>query len=473
MTTTAAPELTGADGENVAISEESLRLCNAMVPILVDFFRLIKNVTLLSSSHVTVQDSSRPMALALNELMADRKVIGLDIGDEVFMLDDVPIISEQPQAAEQVLGLFRNRGIGRVNFKDGVSAADILALARALVESAPSDGRVELTATLEAEGVTRVTLEDRAAEEDDGDEELDGVLRSIDDPVRLYMAAADVVRELHTELASTGGFDITQLDFVIDNILQHIHRGERTLLALASLPGGKPFAYSHPLDTAIVAAHLAASLFSDNLRLHEVARAAFLHDIGRADAADEPRTAPDWIEDSQPAHPQTGAVTIDENEMIEKLVVIVAHDHHRRFDGGGYPRGNNGQPANVFTEIVSLSDAYCDLVAMSADAAYTLLDVVAALREMANTAFAQPYIERLAKVLGPVPTGSIVRMGTGLALVVGADEDGTPVIRDITDSDGVCQPATPARRADETLAAICAPGAIATGAVFDALAAAR
>ncbi len=43
---------------------------------------------------------------------------------------------------------------------------------------------------------------------------------------------------------------------------------------------------------------------------------------------------------------------------ITKLAAIVAHEHHERWDGTGYPNGLKGEDIHLFARIVAIADVF-------------------------------------------------------------------------------------------------------------------
>lgn len=43
---------------------------------------------------------------------------------------------------------------------------------------------------------------------------------------------------------------------------------------------------------------------------------------------------------------------------ILKLAAVIAHQHHKKFDGTGYPQGLQGQNINIFARITAIADVF-------------------------------------------------------------------------------------------------------------------
>ena len=67
-------------------------------------------------------------------------------------------------------------------------------------------------------------------------------------------------------------------------------------------------------------------------------------------------------------HAAEGARIVDqildgtENEAFHKVAVNVAHYHHERWDGSGYPEGLKGEDIPIEARIMAIADVYDALV---------------------------------------------------------------------------------------------------------------
>lgn len=46
------------------------------------------------------------------------------------------------------------------------------------------------------------------------------------------------------------------------------------------------------------------------------------------------------------------------NRPILKAASIVAHEHHEKWDGSGYPRGLSGEAIHIYGRITALADVF-------------------------------------------------------------------------------------------------------------------
>jgi hypothetical protein len=121
------------------------------------------------------------------------------------------------------------------------------------------------------------------------------------------------------------------------------------------LSGGTPGEreFLHALATALGSLRLARALGVEGDRLLDVGLAGLLHDIGRVEiGADAGETA-------LRAHPVVGAARIAALSGAPALAVVVAYEHHLRFDGApNYPTVASGRTPCVAAQIVAVADTW-------------------------------------------------------------------------------------------------------------------
>lgn len=92
-----------------------------------------------------------------------------------------------------------------------------------------------------------------------------------------------------------------------------------------------------------------------------LASAAPLHDIGKIAIPDSILLKPGKLSDEESAimrmHSAMGHDILKHSERDVLLAAAtIAHQHHERWDGGGYPRGLNGKEIHIFGRIVAIAD---------------------------------------------------------------------------------------------------------------------
>ena len=106
---------------------------------------------------------------------------------------------------------------------------------------------------------------------------------------------------------------------------------------------------------------LLAGLSRDEAEL--LRAAAPMHDVGKIGIPDSILNKPGKLTDFEyrmmQAHPEIGYRILNKSERpLIKAAAIIAHQHHERWDGKGYPRGIAGVDIHPFGRIVALADVF-------------------------------------------------------------------------------------------------------------------
>jgi len=97
-----------------------------------------------------------------------------------------------------------------------------------------------------------------------------------------------------------------------------------------------------------------------------------MHDIGKVGIADAILNAPRKLEDKEwiimKTHAQLGYDMLKHsNKPILQAAATVAHEHHEKWDGSGYPRGIDSDNIHIFGRITAVADVFD---ALSSDRVY-------------------------------------------------------------------------------------------------------
>ena len=91
--------------------------------------------------------------------------------------------------------------------------------------------------------------------------------------------------------------------------------------------------------------------------------ASTMHDIGKVSIADSILNKPSSLSEEEMTEMQKHT-TIgydlfkDSSGSILKIASIVAHQHHEKYDGSGYPRGISANKIHIFGRIVAIADVF-------------------------------------------------------------------------------------------------------------------
>jgi response regulator RpfG family c-di-GMP phosphodiesterase len=131
--------------------------------------------------------------------------------------------------------------------------------------------------------------------------------------------------------------------------------------------------------------------------------AAPMHDIGKIATPDAVLLKPGKLDAAEweimKQHPAVGLSILDGSQRpILKAAAVIAHQHHEKYDGSGYPQGLKGENIHIYARIVAVADVFDALMHKRCyKEAWPVADVMVHLREVAGQHLDPIYVEHLIK----------------------------------------------------------------------------
>jgi response regulator RpfG family c-di-GMP phosphodiesterase len=178
----------------------------------------------------------------------------------------------------------------------------------------------------------------------------------------LYMAFSEPVGETERELLALFSANVA---ITYDKLLQR-EESAATQAAIGAILGEAverraPHAGGHVERVGLIAAMLAQAAGMTPSAVRQLGQAAPLHDAGHSGVPDAVLQHPGPLDEAQwplmREHCAIGhAMLARSPQPVLQLAAVIAHEHHERWDGGGYPRGLAGEQISLAGRIVALAD---------------------------------------------------------------------------------------------------------------------
>lgn len=125
--------------------------------------------------------------------------------------------------------------------------------------------------------------------------------------------------------------------------------------------------HNHNVRVARYSTLLATRLGLPEREVMLIASASPLHDLGKIGIPDSILLKPGKLTDEEyeamKSHTQIGHALLSHSRRdILNAAAIIAHQHHEKWDGGGYPQGLAGEDIHVFGRIVGVADVFDALI---------------------------------------------------------------------------------------------------------------
>ncbi|HEY0592323.1 MAG TPA: HD domain-containing phosphohydrolase [Thermoanaerobaculia bacterium] len=173
----------------------------------------------------------------------------------------------------------------------------------------------------------------------------------------------EIARESWARYRVERRLPIEQLEELVWSLIDSLAKNTRSVLPLAELKAWDEYTFVHSVNVALLVLAQARSFGIEGLMLHEFGMAAMLHDAGKLhvplEVLNKPGTltADEWI--VMRSHPFEGAWSLGGMENAPSLAVVVAFEHHLRFDGRpNYPVLREERIPNLVSRMTAIADGY-------------------------------------------------------------------------------------------------------------------
>jgi HD-GYP domain-containing protein (c-di-GMP phosphodiesterase class II) len=313
---------------------------------------MVRGAGLYPPTHPQVRAAKETLLEALTAHLASHgKLVYRLVGD--LLIADERILSRESLIYRRFLEVCRaERGIGSITFIRGVEPREIDALLEAFTEGVgPS-----LSSWLAQRVLTHVFL----APPVDPDKQSGEVVAR-----RAYSGSVEVLRDIEATIRSRAPVSVEQigtLRIFTATLLDQILQNPALVLRLASIKSYDEYTLYHSVNVAVISIGLGVALGLPDSVLRELAMAGVLHDLGKIAIPVELLQKPAALDEAEwrimRRHPLLGASLLSRLPGSNRLAMIVAFEHHMRFDGAGYPQVEGQWKQLALSRLACVADVY-------------------------------------------------------------------------------------------------------------------
>ena len=209
---------------------------------------------------------------------------------------------------------------------------------------------------------------------------------------------------------------------LVEDISASVRRNPGALVSLARLKTQDDYSFMHSVAVCALMVALARQMGLDEDDCRAAGLAGLLHDVGKAlmplGVLNTPGRLPDAEYTLMRTHAERGHELLQQGAEVPPEALEVALHHHERLDGTGYPHGLVGEGTGLFARMGAVCDVYD---AITSNRPYKEgWDPAESISKMASwKGHYDPVIfSAFVQSLGIYPTGSLVRLDSGLLAVV-------------------------------------------------------
>ena len=259
---------------------------------------------------------------------------------------------------EQFIRVLTRRGVERLTIARGVTPAECLDfLTPMVVGGIPQSsehivvGRVEVRT---AGGAATVSAGASPS-----------ASRPVDAPgvETLSSESVDHAREAFGEFRSDRRAGVWRLEEIVWSLMEALSSATREVLPLAPLKTHDDYTFVHSVNVSLLTLAQARSFGFAGEALHAIGVAALLHDVGKLRIPLEVLNKPGKLEGEEwtimKSHAEVGALHLCGIEGSYPLAIVVAYEHHMRYDGKpNYPVTTVPRKPTLASQMTAISDVF-------------------------------------------------------------------------------------------------------------------
>lgn len=339
-------------------------------------------------------------------------VIGIIEGEISF---ENEIFFDLSKSLLPIIAYLKDRGIERISISKGVTKEEIIKFVEFL--ALPKDEvKADYLERLSAYAVKNISVGKlKASNEDPGKSLPDGA-----QPDR----PSETMAESLEAVLDGNSIDSFSLRFMMTNIIDDLSKSAYDLLKLSTIKRYDPTTFMHSLNVSILSMFFSSKLGFAKEDVLDLGLAALFHDIGKLyisrNIIQKRAKLTDEEYNKIKSHTLLGAeVLLKYTGSIGILPVVVAFEHHLKYDLTGYPKMTFFRPPHIASQIVSICDIY-DALSQKRNYKndYPPDMIYKIMIKDKNTAFEPELIEKFFSFVGVWPIGSIIVLSDNRTAVV-------------------------------------------------------
>lgn len=230
----------------------------------------------------------------------------------------------------------------------------------------------------------------------------------------------------------------------VNGIIDEIMQNPKVIVNLTDIRDYDSYTFGHSVNVCVLSVLLGLKLNLNELKVHELAVGALLHDIGKIAVPEEILKKPARLTADEmmmvKRHSEYGFQLLRQHPEISLHSAHAAYQHHERPNGQGYPRSLVDADISLFGKIVGLADAYD---AMTAERVYQAgmmpHEAISLIKKLRGIQFSSELVEVFLTCVAPYPIGCLVRLDNhqvGMVMDINQAKPNRPILRMLYDALG-------------------------------------
>jgi HD-GYP domain-containing protein (c-di-GMP phosphodiesterase class II) len=179
----------------------------------------------------------------------------------------------------------------------------------------------------------------------------------------LSESLVDRARELFTRIRHEGLARLDPVEELVSGLADAVARTTQTVLPTVPLKSHDEYTFVHSVNVSLLVLAQARGFGFDGPLLHAIGVAALMHDVGKLRIPLEvlnkagKLSGEEWA--TMTSHAELGAWELSALATSAPLSILVAYEHHLRYDGEpNYPAVGRGRAPTLASQLTAIADVY-------------------------------------------------------------------------------------------------------------------
>ena len=247
---------------------------------------------------------------------------------------------------------------------------------------------------------------------------IDALQEELPRAKRNFKSSSILVKKVMRNIIREEEFDIEPVKKAVEECVDSILHNPDALLLLSNIKNADEYTAEHCLRVSIMSIAFGKYIGMNKEELHCIGIGAMLHDVGKMRVPEAILNKPGKLSPAEYCIMQDHAIEgfniLKDKKFLSPGVIDIAHSHHERIDGHGYPRKLPAHQISRYAKIVSVIDTFD---AITSERVYSAPEspsyAFKVLLDNSDSQFDGAIAKKFVEWMGVYPVGSIVEMQTG------------------------------------------------------------
>ncbi len=234
----------------------------------------------------------------------------------------------------------------------------------------------------------------------------------------VHSLASEAISTLFEEIRLGAEVDGGKVKQAVNGCVDSILRNPDASVWLTRIQAKHEATAQHSLNVAALSIVMAKAAGMTQREMEDVGVCGMLHDVGKTSISTEVLSKSGKLDEAEMAemrkHTRYGRDILISTKSVMSGAADVAHSHHEREDGQGYPRKLPSESIPMFAKIVAIAEAYDTMTTKQTyKPACSPSEALQELYSLRGKQFDEDMVIKFIDAVGIFPPGSIVEMLNG------------------------------------------------------------